>query len=391
MALRNSALVVCCGLLMTAPVMGQEKVSPEELAAKAKAAEQQAATPAATDGPQITFDKVLHDFGVINDDKPVETEFRFTNNGKTTLTLSQPQGSCGCTVPHLSKLSYEPGESGTIKVSYNPHNRRGKQHTKVTVNSNDTAHPSTILDVHSEIKPQMMVDPTLVNLGQIMKGQASSTTVTITSRTKELAPMQATPSSPAFAAVLGETKEVMENGETLWKTPLEVSVLPTAQVGSTNGNITVRTSDPARTLSFSAMCEVLGDIDVRPARVQFNAVSSGAPLTNQVRLTNRKGEAFKVLKVEDVARAGQVLTVSVKEDPADKNAWLIDVTGVAPAQGSFHGEIVVTTDLASENTVKVPYFGFVRQNPQPNTMQASNPTGAPSPWDANPSILVPGR
>ncbi len=100
--------------------------------------------------------------------------------------------------PSLRKTDYAPGESGDIKVTYNPHGRRGKQQTTVTVTSNDPMKPTQILELHSDIKPLMMLEPMVANFQQRIEGQAkSTTTVMITSRQKDLTPTQATSTSNA--------------------------------------------------------------------------------------------------------------------------------------------------------------------------------------------------
>ena len=168
MTLRNCALVVCAGLAMSVwagaamaqvstapakPVPAPVKVATPGTVMPAPAAAIQPAVPADPNAPkpQITFDKTSNDFGVINDDAPVNTEFKFTNAGAGVLEIANVQGSCGCTVPALEKKSYAAGESGVVKVSYNPHGRRGKQQTTVTVTSNDPVKPSVVLELHSEI------------------------------------------------------------------------------------------------------------------------------------------------------------------------------------------------------------------------------------------------
>ncbi len=122
------ALSVCaCGALaqvkQDAPPMKQPPVKAMPPAATPAPAPVDPSQP----HPQIVFDKTSNDFGVINDDNPVNTEFKFTNKGATTLIVSNVQGSCGCTVPKLEKTDYAPGEDGTIKVTYNPHGRARRQ------------------------------------------------------------------------------------------------------------------------------------------------------------------------------------------------------------------------------------------------------------------------
>jgi hypothetical protein len=380
MTLRNGGLVFCCGALamLAGTAMGQENANAEE---------QVHAHPRG-DGPRITFDRMSYDFGVIDDGKVVDTAFKFTNTGNAPLDITDSKGSCSCTAPKLERTTYQPGESGVIRVTYNPHGRRGLQHTKVTVASNDASRPSVTLELQADIKPQLMLDPSIANIGEMPMGKGSTISVAITSRCKRLMPMQATPSLASLASTLGETQEVLENGEMVWKTPVEISLLPTAGVGQMSGQITVRTNDPDRTFNIPVIGAVLGDIDARPARVQLNAVAPNAPLSTQIRLSSRRGQAFKVLKVEEAARGPVVLKLDFTEDGA---AWVVEVAGVAPQAGSFHGEIVVTTDLPSENTMKIPYFGFARQagSAQAAKPFATSPTGVASPWDKWPSALDP--
>ena len=52
----------------------------------------------------MTFDKVSHDFGTIEEGETVQTTFNFTNTGKVDLLIVDARGSCGCTVPKLSLI-----------------------------------------------------------------------------------------------------------------------------------------------------------------------------------------------------------------------------------------------------------------------------------------------
>ena len=61
--------------------------------------------------PIMTFDKGIHDFGVINEGERVETIFEFTNTGKADLIIQDARGSCGCTVPEYPKnVPIAPGD-----------------------------------------------------------------------------------------------------------------------------------------------------------------------------------------------------------------------------------------------------------------------------------------
>jgi hypothetical protein len=89
----------------------------------------------ATSLADIKMDKMEHDYGTIKQGGNGECEFKFTNNGKEPLVITNCQGSCGCTVPQCPKEPILPGKSGVIKVKYDT-NRPGAIYKTVTVNSN---------------------------------------------------------------------------------------------------------------------------------------------------------------------------------------------------------------------------------------------------------------
>lgn len=83
----------------------------------------------------IKMDKLEHDYGTIQQGGNGECEFKFINNGKEPLVITNCMGSCGCTVPQCPKEPILPGKSGVIKVKYDTQ-RVGGIYKTVTVNSN---------------------------------------------------------------------------------------------------------------------------------------------------------------------------------------------------------------------------------------------------------------
>jgi hypothetical protein len=95
----------------------------------------QPAAPANPNAPEITFDKVVHDYGTIVQDADGTCEFKFTNTGKEPLILQRPVSSCGCTVPTWPQEPVLPGKSDVIKVTYATRNV-GQINKTITVTSN---------------------------------------------------------------------------------------------------------------------------------------------------------------------------------------------------------------------------------------------------------------
>lgn len=66
----------------------------------------------------IKFEKTNLDFGTFKESEVQTRKFVFTNTGDKPLVIQQAYGSCGCTVATPPKNPIQPGEKGTIMVSY---------------------------------------------------------------------------------------------------------------------------------------------------------------------------------------------------------------------------------------------------------------------------------
>lgn len=99
--------------------------------------------------PEISFNKIVHDYGTILQEGDGNCEFEFKNIGKEPLVLTSVTSSCGCTIPEWPRKPILPGKSDVIKVKYDT-KRMGKFAKQVTVVSN--AKTSTIvLKIQGEV------------------------------------------------------------------------------------------------------------------------------------------------------------------------------------------------------------------------------------------------
>ena len=101
-------------------------------------------------GPEIEFEKVVHDYGDVPYNGNGECEFRFTNTGNEPLIVQKPRSSCGCTIPSWPKEPILPGESDVIKVTYKP-NRVGNINKTVTVTSNALQNSTVVLRIKGRV------------------------------------------------------------------------------------------------------------------------------------------------------------------------------------------------------------------------------------------------
>ncbi len=117
----------------------------------------------------ITFQTKEHNFGTINEaDGKVSAVFEFKNEGMEPLVLSNVRASCGCTTPKWTRTPIEPGQTGTITVTYNPNGRPGRFQKTVTITSNATT-PTVKLYIKGEVIPKAAkpVDKYPVKMGAL--------------------------------------------------------------------------------------------------------------------------------------------------------------------------------------------------------------------------------
>ena len=100
----------------------------------------------ANNGPVLSIDKTIHDYGVIAQGSNGTCVFTVTNKGTTPLVLSRCKGSCGCLVPVCDKDPIMPGATSFISIKYDT-KRIGPINKSVTITSNALNEPTKVIRV----------------------------------------------------------------------------------------------------------------------------------------------------------------------------------------------------------------------------------------------------
>lgn len=85
--------------------------------------------------PTMDFDSKVFNFGTIKQGEKVSHEFKFKNNGKRDLIIRDTKTTCGCTAVETKKV-IKPGESSTIKTTFNSSGKLNKQNKSITLITN---------------------------------------------------------------------------------------------------------------------------------------------------------------------------------------------------------------------------------------------------------------
>lgn len=111
------------------------------------------ATPAVPQTPsQLKWEKETHEFGTIEQNKPVSYEFTFTNTTSKDVTLTNVRASCGCTATNYTKTAVKPGEKGTVTATYNAASPGDFTKTITVTTSEENSAPKIIM-IKGSVKP----------------------------------------------------------------------------------------------------------------------------------------------------------------------------------------------------------------------------------------------
>lgn len=106
----------------------------------------------------IEFENDIHDFGAVEEGVRPTFDFEFENLSEDTLRLTSVKPGCGCTSPFWTREPVAPGETGSIKVSYNSNHRIGMFNKPVTVTTEDGSR--TVIRIRGVVYPKMVSDST---------------------------------------------------------------------------------------------------------------------------------------------------------------------------------------------------------------------------------------
>ena len=347
----------------------------------------------------LQFVETKHDFGRISDDGKYEYTFEFTNKGSGTLYISNVKGSCSCTVPALSKNEYAPGESGEVRVIFNPKSKAGPQHQIISVNSNDADVPLMQLNIAAYVRPEIVVEPRVGHFGEVPKDTEKTIEILVTGRNPDFSVEGIECSDPEnFDVVFGETVEVkvpmdmdeepnhqvhlaaqadaqaaakpaQPEGEeveyeTVKQCKITVTMKPGQDIGLVRGKtLTISHNDTKRPpLQVELMAQHKGDLDMMPRRITLGALAPGQEFHQEVTIKSTSGTPFKVIGIEHVAVVADAIDYSFYPvDPANPSVYRIEVDGTMPEDTRvLRGRMLIRTDMDREEEVYLYYYGQSR-------------------------------
>lgn len=319
--------------------------------------------------PVITFEKTKHDFGKINEaDGRVTEVFTFKNEGASPLVLSNVRASCGCTTPKWTQEPVEPGQTGTITVTYNPNGRPGKFNKTITVKSNATE-PEKKLYITGEVIPKTAtpVDNYPVKLGLLSLKAGELRMGNIMADTSDIQTIEfANQSKDTFTlAFESKVNYIYASGS---KEQSEITVLP-----GTKGSVHVwliaeasRTYGPVESAIYAV---INGKKDETPITITANIQENFSRMTEQQKADapfaevnkdvnlgtftmNKKGtRVFHItnlginpLMVRRLVADTQNMNVAAPKKVASGKKGAVKVTILPTEAGNYSSELIIITN-----------------------------------------------
>lgn len=215
-------------------------------------------------GPKAGAQITEHNFGDIKQGDVVSYDFKITNNGGDVLKIIDVRASCGCTAAQPDKKELKPGETTTIKVTFNSKGRKGAQVKTVRVITNDPEKS----DINFVIRCNIIVDQSnsqtsgaslflpesQFNFGQVKEGTTVSHTFEIVNKGSDVLQIKDVRTSCGCTAAL-VSSSTLKPGE---KGTLKVDLDTKGRQGKMSRTISIVSNDPEQsTRVITIYAEVL--------------------------------------------------------------------------------------------------------------------------------------
>lgn len=303
-------------------------------------------------GPKIDFESAEHDFGDIDKGEKVTTKFKFKNTGDVALEIKNVTTSCGCTSATPEKTVYEPGESGEIPVTFNSERFAGKITKRVTITTNDTTSPKSVVTILGNVVTDLTSKPVSVFFPKAKMGQKATQEIVVsTAKLDELkiTDLKAQPEYLHAELVKIDAKNakviVTADGT---KFPQNKSRL--------NGSVTYNTNSKSQaTVRTTVSIIIETPIRVSPNSVYLFASKAGQKREMRLSIKSTENSEFKL---QDIKSDLDFIEVKLDSDEGKSKSLIITLKDSAP-EGKFQGVVSMKTDVGTQPEVIIPIRGSV--------------------------------
>jgi hypothetical protein len=310
--------------------------------------------------PGIDFGSVTYSFGTIQEGKPVDHVFEFTNIGTDTLIVKQIQPTCGCTVTGDYDKEVKPGKTGKIPVTFKTSGFDGPVAKSIIVKTNVPGNSDSILTLTGTVRVSVSVNPKILNLGNIERDRTAPLEgkITIVNRLPDPIKITDVIKITNYITVPNVTlsnDNVETNIETIkdgFVYSLAVTVKPPFKHGQVMGTILVKTDStivPEINAEFSYYMEPLVKVFPNPLFVSKDTIAKG-----EEQLVNVVCESGYDMSIVDLSVNIKRVGVSLREVEKGRKYTIVLKF---PKDFAFDPSNTLTVKFTAKNVPDEPVFG----------------------------------
>jgi len=330
---------------------------------------------AARSKAHLVFVQDVHNFGRIFDDEKQEIQYEFSNDGTEDLVITLVKPTCGCTLANIFKIksdgekvkldptkpedmTFAPTERGMFDITFDPTGKKGEQHRKVNIFSNDSQGPQRSISIEGYVRPVIQFDPPLVSFGTVDVGNAMTKTVRVMGMTEDFEASRPTFEEMGLfkTKVLG-TEWVEFDGDTVRATTIEITAPDTLKPATHNTKMHIRTNDSRkRIVEIPVYAAVKGPVEVVPPRLAVGNLRVGQPVNRSFIVRSRAGQPFEITSItldrEDLTGLGFTHKLRVADDLTQH---IITLSGtLSQPMARTTANVKITTSLKEHNVIEMP-------------------------------------
>ncbi|MFT5423668.1 MAG: hypothetical protein ACI89L_001456 [Phycisphaerales bacterium] len=337
--------------------------------------DRQPARHAAQSKAHLVFVKDVHNFGRIFDDEKQEIQYEFANDGTEDLVITLVKPTCGCTLANIFKLgsdgektkldptkpddmTFAPADRGMLDITFDPNGKKGDQHRKVNIFSNDSQSPQRSVSIEGYVRPVIQFDPALVSFGAVDVGTGVTKIVRVMGMTEDFAASRPTfDDMGVFEAKVIGTEWIEFGGDTVRATTIEITAPANLKPATYNTKMNVRTNDNRkRIVEIPVFAAVKGPVEVVPPRLAVGNLRVGQPINRSFIVRSRTGQPFEIASVtldrEDLSGLEFTHKLRVKDDLTQH---VITLSGtLSQPMARTTAVVKITTSLKEHNVIEMP-------------------------------------
>lgn len=309
---------------------------------------------AVPEGPRLSLDRGIYDFGIVPPGESLVAKFQLTNTGPRLLEVSDLETSCGCAPAEITSPTIAPnGGKATISVAVKAPIHPGQIGHSVSFRTNDPHRDPVRLQIQGRAQWAVEASPATLWTGQILYGAHATRSIELFS--SDTAPFEV---SAVEASVPWIQVERTTPSGRARRHRFRVTIAPAAPPRALLESLSFTTSRAERpTVVVPVTGEVVTQQRIGPKRLLLASSAPGA--ITEGRLIVRSEEQSPEIK-EASARDDAWKVESSTLEAVSDGTWLLRLRIRVPEQPGYNQTVLLVSDRSQGTTYRIPTSCLVR-------------------------------